>query len=256
MRRKAKTLVFAFVLFAVVLGLASTAVAWSEGVNLDDVGTHDKILANAIYLAGATWVNGSVAQHASDYPDGLGTADKNNHIYDVWGLLRLGTAPTAVQTHYNKAVTALAHYVTYKDAASQVTASTELAYMAHYYGDIWNPWHTTYELSNLTYQALYHSRYEEQDVLQKELLGTGPWVPSSAYTRTKLTVSASSATISAATTSHLSYGDVSTSYIKKTGGYSSSACQAATKSMLNQAIKGLANVIYTLELQAGYTPAP
>jgi hypothetical protein len=228
-----KVLVFVCVVIAVTLGVATTAFGWSEGVDPNGWGTHDWILNTANTLAGG-WVNMTVAQPVSDDPDTIYN-DTMNHIYDVWGLLRMGTAPTAVKTHYLAAVT-------YLKAKNVDSASREVALMAHYYGDIWNPWHTSYEFSTLGAQALYHSRYEA-DVLTHE-----PAVP--VYTPVLIS-DAAAATVTAAGTSRNYYSTLANAYTSRRG-YAGPGVDSTTKDMLTRAAKGLANLIYSVKLNAGY----
>ena len=149
-------------------------------------GTHDWIISAADALAGTGhgWLDLNVAYFWSDYPDTV-LQDNINHIYYP-GLST--AAPGFVQAHYDEAVRAL-------QSGDRASASKEAALMAHYYDDLWNPWHADY--SNLLAQALYHSRYEE-DVLGHE--------PADA-TLDQLTrvASASDHAIAAATTSRLDY---------------------------------------------------
>jgi hypothetical protein len=230
--RVLKLLVFLGVLFAVMLGVSTMAAGWSEGIDPNGWGTHDWILNTANQLAGG-WVDMTIAQPVSDDPDTLYN-DSMNHIYDVWGLLRIGTAPTAVKSHYVAAVTAL-------KANNVATASKEVALMAHYYDDIWNPWHTTYELSNLGTQAKYHSRYEN------DVLGHEP--ASVAYAPVRV-ADAAAAAISAATTSRGYYSILANAYISGKGD-PATGVDSTTKDMLTRAATGLANLIYSIKLDAG-----
>ncbi len=164
MKRKSeffKTLVFVVVLLAVMLGVSAAAVAWSEGnPPTSKTGTHDwiigaaKVVADKNQAGSAAWLDLGIAQSYSHYPDEV-YKDTNNHIYDVWGLLRIGNAPASVKSHYTAAVNAL-------KARDLATASKEVGLMAHYYDDIWNPWHTTYELSNLGAQASVSQQVRER----------------------------------------------------------------------------------------------
>jgi hypothetical protein len=235
-----KTSVFLVVVLALVLGLSSAAVGWSEGTTPSSTtGTHDWIVKTANGLAagnysGGGWVDVATALKYSHYPDEV-YRDTNNHIYDVWGLMRLGAAPTAVKNHYAAAVTAL-------KAGDVTTASKEVGIMAHYYDDIWNPWHTTYEFSNLAAQAAYHSRYEN-DVLGKEPAS----VTSDGY---QPVTDASTATKAAATTSHNNYTVLANAYISGKG-YAGNGVDTTTKSMLSKAANGLADLIVSIKVAAG-----
>ena len=151
-----KILLLVVMVILLTLGVVAGASAWSEGDPPGGFGTHDWIIGTANALAGADhgWLDLNVAYLWSDYPDTV-LQDNINHIYYP-GLST--AAPGFVQAHYDEAVRAL-------QSGDRVTASKEAALMAHYYDDLWNPWHADY--SNLLAQALYHSRYEE-DVLGHE----------------------------------------------------------------------------------------
>jgi hypothetical protein len=236
-----RILVFFAVLLAVLLGVAATAGAWSEGTTPQSTtGTHDKIIALAQAVAeqnrgGSTsWLNVGTAQAFSHYPDEV-YKDTNNHIYDVWGLLRMGAAPTAVKTHYAAAVTAL-------KAKDYAKASQEVGIMAHYYDDIWNPWHTTYEFSNLSVQALYHSRYET-NVLGHEPAG----VTADGFQQV---TDAATATKTAAGVSRNYYSVLANAYISGKG-YAGTGVDTTTKDMISRAANGLADLIVSIKVAAG-----
>jgi hypothetical protein len=218
------------VMFAVTVGFSAPAGAWSNGAVANGWGTHDWILDTANDLAGG-WVNMAIAQPASDDPDTI-TGDWLNHSYDVWGTVQKGTAPTAVRTHYNLAVG-------YLNAGNVGAASYQVALMGHYYADIWNPWHTNWD--DATAQYLYHAAYE-LDVLGHE--------PSSAPTYSPVRVSDPyAATVSAASTSRNYYSILATAYI--TGRrYAGSGVDSTTKDLLNRAAEGLADLIYSIKLDA------
>ena len=245
MKRRAeflKSLVFVVVLCAVMLGVSAGAVAWSEGnPPTSKTGTHDWIIGAAKAVAeknqagSAAWLDVGVAQTYSHYPDEV-YRDTNNHIYDAWGLVRLGNAPTAVKSHFAAAVTAL-------KARDLATASKEVGIMAHYYDDIWNPWHTTYELSNVGTQALYHSKYEN------DVLGHEPTtVTADGY---QAVADASAATRTAATTSRNYYSVLATAYTSGKG-YSGTNVDSTTKLVLGMAANGLADLIVSIKASAGY----
>ena len=119
------------------------------------------------------------------------------------------------------------------------TASKQFGIMAHYYEDIWNPWHTTYELSNLTTQLRYHSKYEN-DVLGHE--------PSSVKADGYQAVTdPSAATKAAATTSHNYYSVLASAYTSGKGyGAVGGTVDTTTKLMLADAANGLADLITSI----------
>jgi hypothetical protein len=227
-------LIFVGVIVAVTLGVTSVASAWSEGTDPNGLGTHDWILKTANQLAGG-WVDFNAAQPYSDDPDTV-YKDTNNHIYDNWGLLRLGNAPNTVKSHYAAAVAAL-------KAGNLATAYKEVAVMGHYYEDVWNPWHTTYELSNLGTQAKYHSKYENDVLTHEPLSVTGFTAPTGA-------IDPAAWTITAASTSRGYYSILANAYIGKSG-YAGTGVDSTTKDMLTRAAKGLAALIYRIKVDAG-----
>ena len=172
---------------------------------------------------------------AADLLTGAANALQSEVAHDAWGLLRLGTAPTAVKSHFDASVAAL-------KANDYVTASKEVGLMAHYYDDIWNPWHTTYEFSNLGTQAKYHSRYEN-DVLGHEPATVAP----DGFQRV---IDASVATKTAAGTSRNYYSILANAYISGKG-YAGTGVDSTTKDMLSRAANGLADLIVSIKVAAG-----
>ena len=187
------------------------------------------ILNTANDLAGQ-WVNMAIAQPASDDPDTV-TMDWLNHSYDVWGTVKKGTAPTAVRTHYNLAVG-------YLKAGNVNAASKEVALMGHYYSDIWNPWHTEWDDANA--QNLYHAAYE------LDVLGHEPSAPT--YTPVRVS-DPYAATVAAATTAHGYYPLIANAYISGQG-YAGANVDSTTKYLLTRAAEGLADLIYSIKLDA------
>jgi PKD repeat protein len=232
-----KILVFVGVMLVVMLGLATTVGAWSEGTDPNGWGTHDWILKTANELAGKTgagWVNMAVAQPVSDDPDTV-YRDSGNHIYDNWGLLKMGTAPAAVRDHYAQAVS-------YLKAGNVDEASRQVALMAHYYDDIWNPFHTSYELSTLGVQSRYHTRYEA-DVLGHEPASV-TWDGFTPVT------DAAAATIAAADVSRTYFSILSNAYTSGSG-YGATGVDSTTKMLLGRAANGLADLIASIQADAG-----
>jgi hypothetical protein len=233
-----KILVFAGVLIVALLGVSTAAGAWSEGPDPNGFGTHDWLLQKAAgpEMADVDWFVWEAAQPVSDDPDTV-YYDSLNHAYDVWGLLRLGTAPFAVKTHFALAVT-------YLKAGWVEPASKEVALMAHYYDDVWNPWHTTYEFSNLAWQARYHIPFED-DVWANNGEDKAPAVTYDGFT---LITNAAAATKTAAGISRTYYSAVSAPYVY--GGFTAGV-DAAVDTVLNKAANGLADLIKSVSQLAG-----
>jgi len=160
--------------------------------------------------------------------------DWNNHHYDAWDKPNSGNAPATVLTRYNNAVADL-------KAGNLTAASKEAAIMGHYYEDIWCPWHTTYTTSNASAQSLYHAKYE-RDVVGHE--------PTSVPAYTPVRVSDPfAATVAAAYYSHTKYSIIANAYISGKG-YAGSGVDATTKDLLTRAAEGLADLLYSMKLDA------
>jgi hypothetical protein len=219
-----KILAFVIVLSTLILGSSVSAAAWCSG-------THIWIVSNACKLAGG-WVNTSIASaHVMD-PDKI-TMDWNNMHYDAWDSPHSGNAPATVLKYYNLAVS-------YLKAGNVNAASQQVGLMAHYYGDIWCPWHTTYTTSNASAQKVYHPKYEF------DAAGHEPSAPS--YTPVRVS-DPYGATVNAAYYSHNKYSIIANAYISGKG-YAGSGVDSTTKDLLTRAADGLANLIYSIKLDA------
>lgn len=231
-----KASLFVAVVLAVVLGLSGVALAWSEGSPpTSKTGTHDwivsaaKTIANTNVPGSADWLNLDKALSYSHYPDEV-YKDTNNHLYDVWGLIRIGNAPATVKSHYNAAVKAL-------KAKNYATASKEIGIMAHYYDDVCNPWHSNYEFNTATAQAKYHDKYET-DVLGHEPASVTP-------DGFQAVSDASTATKSVATFAHGYYSVLANSYTSGKG-YAGANVDSTTKMLLGKAANGLADLLTSI----------
>ena len=143
------------------------ASAWAN--NGDNYGTHDWILDQALRVMGGApaWLNRSVAMAATDDPD---TVEKVGdpflghwHVYKQKG--RRGGGPSAVMLRYEQAAAAYQAGIAAKqagDAAGARTAFDEASRMvgllAHYEGDLAQPFHTAYAA---TEDKQLHNRYEK-----------------------------------------------------------------------------------------------
>jgi hypothetical protein len=231
-----KFLVFVAVVLVVTLGYSAVALAWSEGnPPTSKTGTHDwivsaaKTVANANVTGSADWLNLDVALSYSHYPDEV-YKDTNNHLYDVWGLIRIGNAPATVKSHYTAAVAAL-------KAKDYATASKEVGLMAHYFDDICNPWHSNYEFNTAVAQAKYHSAYEN-DVLGHEPASVTP-------DGFQAVTDASTATKNAATFAHPYYSVLATAYTSGKG-YAGANVDSTTKMLLSKAANSLADLLTSI----------
>ncbi|MBN1321308.1 MAG: PKD domain-containing protein, partial [Thermoleophilia bacterium] len=234
-----RMLVVTAIVLTFALGLSTSAGAWSEGTDPNGWGTHDWILQTANDLAGnvgAAWVNMAAAQPVSDDPDTV-YQDSMNHIYDRWGLLQMGSAHTTVRDRYAQAVN-------YLKAGNIDEASRQVAIMGHYYEDIWNPFHTSYELSTLSVQSRYHIRYED------DALGHEP--ASVTWDGFARVTDASAATVAAATVSRTYFSILSNAYTSGAG-YGGTNVDSTTKMLLGRAANGLADLIASIQADAGWT---
>jgi len=238
-RRILPVLAFLVILLAVAFGWATAASAWSEGEpDPNGVGTHDQILSAARGLAGpaGAWLNMSVAQPASDDPDTV-FHDSLFHIYDRWGNLQIGSAPSAVKARYDLAVF-------YLKLGNVAAASRQTALMAHYYSDVWNPFHSSYEVSTLAVQLQFHSLYES-NAFQHGF----PTVTQPASTHN---YNPFAATVAAADSSRQSFAPIAAAYVSGAGyGSDGGTIDQLTKGLLTRAAQGLSDLIISIKTAAG-----
>ncbi len=144
---------FASLLLGLVLlaGTAMPALAWGNGGNFGNgYGTHDWIISQALKVFGDSppaWLDVNAALLASDDPDKVFWA-ANEHVFYEKGYGR--GAVDRISEFYHQ--TLIAH-----QAGDDATASTTFGWMAHYVGDILQPYHTNYAAINLDDS---HLRYE------------------------------------------------------------------------------------------------
>jgi hypothetical protein len=145
---------FISLLFGVALLGASVtpALGWGNGGNLGNgYGTHDWIVGQAIKVFGETppaWFDLDAALLATDDPDKVFWAT-NEHVYNEKGYGR--GAVDRVSEFYHQALTA--HL-----AGDDATASIAFGWMAHYYGDILQPYHTNYAAVHLDDSHLHYEQ--------------------------------------------------------------------------------------------------
>ena len=122
-------------------GMATPALGWGNGGNLGNgYGTHDWIISQALKVFGdqpPAWFDLNAALLASDDPDKVFWA-ANEHVFYEKGYGR--GAVDRISEFYHQAL--VAH-----QAGDDVTASTTFGWMAHYFGDILQPYHTNYAAS-------------------------------------------------------------------------------------------------------------
>jgi len=151
-RRLAAAVLF-LVLCAGSLGSPQPGAAWSN--NGDGYATHDWILDQALRVIGGApaWMNVQVALEATDDPDTIEkVADPVTvlwHVYKEKG--RRGGAPNAILMRYAQAIDAVAlgdkltgEGDTTGARAAYDQASRLVGLLAHYEGDLGQPFHTAY----------------------------------------------------------------------------------------------------------------
>jgi hypothetical protein len=119
-------------------GLSGSVFAWANGGDGGNgFGTHDWIITSALKVFGGSppaWLEVDTALLASDDPDKVFWAT-NEHVFNEKGYGR--GAVDRITEFYHQAL--VAH-----QAGDDHTASMAFGWMAHYYGDILQPFHTNY----------------------------------------------------------------------------------------------------------------
>jgi len=146
-----RPLVAAALSLLLLAGLAGPVLGWANGPdNGNGYGTHDWIVDQAFKVFGddlPAWVEKDTVLLATDDPDKVCYAT-NEHVFNEKGYGR--GAVDRITTFYHQALAA--HQV-----GDDHTASIAFGWMAHYYGDILQPFHTNYAAIDLDTS---HSRYE------------------------------------------------------------------------------------------------
>jgi hypothetical protein len=134
-----------------VAGAVTPALGWANGGNLGNAyGTHDWLVSQAVKVFGdapPAWLDLNAALLATDDPDKLFWAT-NEHVFNEKGYGR--GAVDRIAEFYHEAMAA-------HQAGDDLTASITFGWMAHYYGDILQPYHTNYAAIDLDDS---HRRYE------------------------------------------------------------------------------------------------
>ena len=152
MRRTTSRPLVSLLLGLVLLaGVATPALAWSNGPDEGNGhGTHDYIIGQAIKVFDGSppaWLDLDLALRASDDPDTQFFAS-GEHVFNEKGYGR-GAVDRIVE-NYHLAFTAHA-------AGDDATASIAFGWLAHYYGDILQPYHTNHDAVD---RKVSHHRYE------------------------------------------------------------------------------------------------
>ena len=134
------TAIFALVVSASAFASQATpATAWSNGGG-DGYGTHDWIIDQARRVLDGRvdgWFDAQTARLASDDPDTIERAegDQDDHVYHGSG--KRGGAIDRIATEFDKAQAAY-------QAGDYEDASYHIGLLAHIYGDILQPYHSSY----------------------------------------------------------------------------------------------------------------
>lgn len=152
MRRSVARPLVSLVLSATLLaGMSGSVFAWANGGDGGNgFGTHDWIITSALKVFGGSppaWLEVDTALLASDDPDKDFYAT-NEHVFNEKGYGR--GAVDRITEFYHQAL--VAH-----QAGDDHTASIRFGWMAHYYGDILQPFHTNYAAID---RDTSHRRYE------------------------------------------------------------------------------------------------
>jgi hypothetical protein len=250
------TIVFASLIVALCLG-APAAFGWANGpaANHDPdlkgygYGTHDWILDHAIKQAGSAgdWVVDDTALWHTNDPD-FKHINANLHLFRQTGWGRGG--PSEIARLY---------YEVTQDLKSNDTtaASVKLGILAHYYGDIVQPFHTT---DNARKHGDLHSHYEQDvDSFHRKYADTNHWLdPAEAKDLTDVRARA----ISAAKFARSKYSSLMNVYKPGTdshrGGnvHSNSTMNNLTGAILSRAVNDLADLIRSAPSGAGVSAPP
>jgi hypothetical protein len=225
---------------AVLLLPASQAAAWSNGASGKGFGTHDWILVEANRIARQSdvgWVDLTVARPMTDYPDRV-LRDFRYHAYDVWGK-HYGSAPTKVADLFAQALADLS-------AGDYTGASETVGLLSHYFADVCDPLNTDASAA----ENRMHARYETAVLKRTNRQGENRiWVKSDGYDEV---VDAAALTKRAASVSHHAYRSLVSQF--NWHGYNSRV-KGMTRSALNRAVNGLADIIVSLQQEASAPPA-
>jgi hypothetical protein len=143
--------------------LTATALGWANGPNEGNgYGTHDWIVGQAVKVFDGSppaWFDLNAALLATDDPDTQFRA-VNEHVFNEKGYGR--GAVDRITTFYHQAL--VAH-----QAGDDLTASIAFGWMAHYLGDILQPYHTNYaaidlDASHLAYELLVDKQTRTADM--------------------------------------------------------------------------------------------
>ena len=234
-------------------GVAAPVAGWANGPDGGNgYGTHDWILDQALRFLDAkgvntSWVNRSVAFLATDDPDKIEVAaDPTRDIEHVYtGGGRRGGAVDRITEHYAKMLREYA-------SGDFNGASYQLGMLAHFYGDILQPYHTSRDAIG---QTTKHKAYEllvDDDNRQWDD-APGWSIRGTSWTLKDITNIRTSAIVAAAF-SRSKYTSLAANFDANDTVLSSTA-NAITRDLLRRASGDLANIIRTVPKGIGNAPA-
>lgn len=234
-------------------GVAAPVAGWANGPDGGNgYGSHDWILDQALRFLTArgvstSWVDRDIALLATDDPDKIEVAADPSrdieHVYTAGG--RRGGAVHRITEHY---AAMLREYAT----GDYDGASYQLGMLAHFYGDILQPYHTSRDAIG---QTTKHFAYEmlvdddnrhPTDAPGWSIVGTS-WVVKNI---TNIRTSA----LAAAAYSRARYTSLAANFDANDTSLSSAA-NTVTKEVLRRASGDLANIISTVPKGIGNAPA-
>ncbi|HJP88724.1 MAG TPA: hypothetical protein VJ850_06825 [Candidatus Limnocylindrales bacterium] len=237
-------------LLIAVAGAVTPAAAWSN--NGDGYGSHDWILDQALRLMTArgmdiSWVDSTTALLATDDPDNIEVkADPSReieHVYTGDGGRR-GGAVHRITEHYAAMQRAY-------NAHDYQTASYNLGMLAHFYGDILQPFHTSRDAIG---QTTTHRAYELLvDDLNRHPTDSPGWSVANTSWVVKDMPNVRTSAIAAAAYSRARYLTLAANF-SATDTKLSSAAATVTKEVLIRASGDLADLISSVPKGIGNPP--
>jgi len=238
-------------LLIAVAGAITPAAAWSN--NGDGYGSHDWILDQALRLLAArgistAWVDRTTALLATDDPDNIEVAADSSreieHVYTGDGGRR-GGAVHRITEHYAAILRAYA-------AHDYHTASYNLGMLAHFYGDILQPFHTSRDAIG---QTTTHRAYELLvDDLNRHPTDSPSWSVANSSWVVKDMPNVRTAAIAAAAYSRARYLNLAANFSASDTKLSTTA-NTITKEVLIRASGDLADLISSVPKGIGNPPA-
>ncbi len=238
----------AFLLLPVAL---TPAAAWSNAGN--NYGTHDWILDQALRLLDErginhSWVDRTIALQATDDPDDIEVENDPDrqieHVYTGDGGKR-GGAVHRITEHYAK-------MVRLHDAGDYDEASYNLGMLAHFYGDILQPYHTSRDAIDM--DTNHHAYELLVNSMTKTPTSSPSWSVANTSWSVKELINVRSAALSAAAYSRARYNELEDNYAASNDNLSSAAA-SVTKEVLIRASGDLANLIHSVPSGSANPPA-